>query len=69
MLDLTGAARLEVSNTFAPYEVFLTAGAIYFCITTSLSWLLRKLEQRLSIENRAVAQKAKDLQLGAAAHA
>lgn len=69
LLDLTGAARLEVSNTFAPYEVFLTAGAIYFCITTSLSWLLRKLERRLSIENRGVVQKARELRLGAAAHA
>lgn len=66
LLDLTGAARLEVSNTFAPYEVFLTAGAIYFCITTSLSWLLRKLEQRLSIENRSVAQKAGELKVAAA---
>ncbi|MBB4571666.1 ABC transporter permease [Rhizobium leucaenae] len=51
LMDLTGVARLEVSNTYAPYEIFLTAGAIYFCITTTLSWLLRRLEQRLSLEN------------------
>ncbi len=51
LLDLTGVARLEVSKTFAPYEVFLTAGALYFCITTGLSWLLRRLENRLSIDN------------------
>jgi len=51
LMDITGVARLEVSNTYAPYEVFLSAGAIYFCFTTMLSWLLRRLEQRLSIEN------------------
>lgn len=51
LLDLTGVARLEVSNTYAPYEIFLTAGAIYFCITTALSWLLRRLEKHLSLEN------------------
>jgi polar amino acid transport system permease protein/octopine/nopaline transport system permease protein len=58
VMDLTGIARLEVSRTYAPYEVFLTAGAIYFCITTSLSWLLRRLEARLAIDalgSRAVA--------------
>jgi len=51
LLDLTGIARLEVTNTYAPYEIFLSAGVIYFCITTLLSWLLRRLEFRLSIEN------------------
>lgn len=50
ILDLTGAARLAVSNTFAPYEVFIAAGAIYFCITTLLSIGLRWLEEWLSIE-------------------
>lgn len=69
LLDLTGAARLEVSNTFAPYEVFLTAGAIYFCITTSLSWLLRKLERRLAIESHAAEPKAKEFRTSAAVHA
>jgi His/Glu/Gln/Arg/opine family amino acid ABC transporter permease subunit len=54
LLDLTGIARLEVTNTYAPYEIFLSAGAIYFCITTTLSWLLRRLESRLSIENLGV---------------
>jgi octopine/nopaline transport system permease protein len=51
LMDITGVARLEVSATYAPYEIFLTAGAIYFCITTVLSWLLRRLERRLSIDN------------------
>ena len=51
LMDLTGVARLEVSVTYAPYEVFLTAAAIYFCMTTTLSWMLRRLERRLSMED------------------
>ncbi len=48
LLDLTGMARLAVTETFAPYEV--TARAIYFCITTTLSWLLRRLERRFATD-------------------
>lgn len=44
LMDLTGAARLAVSQTYAPYEVFLVAGFIYFCITFALSSLLRRVE-------------------------
>jgi polar amino acid transport system permease protein/octopine/nopaline transport system permease protein len=68
LMDLTGVARLEVTNTYAPYEIFLTAGAIYFCITTTLSWLLRRLEHRLSIENLKTLNSA-PLRSVEAAHA
>jgi len=33
LLDLTGAARVIVSRTFAPYEIFITAAIIYLLIT------------------------------------
>ena len=33
LLDLTGAARVIVSRTFAPYEVFITAAVFYLLIT------------------------------------
>jgi octopine/nopaline transport system permease protein len=52
LLDLTGMARLEVSRTYAPYEVFLTAGAIYLAITFTLTQLLRALERRLAVEDQ-----------------
>jgi octopine/nopaline transport system permease protein len=52
LLDLTGMARIEVARTYAPYEVFLSAAAIYFCITFSLTVLLRWLERRLAVEAR-----------------
>jgi len=57
LLDLTGAARLAVTETFAPYEVFLTAGAIYFSITTTLSWALRRLESRLGTDKLQTVEK------------
>ncbi len=47
ILDLTGMARLEVARTYAPYEVFLTAAAIYVTITTVLTRALKALEQRV----------------------
>lgn len=68
LLDLTGIARLEVSKTFAPYEVFLTAGAIYFCITTTLSWALRRLEKRLSLDALGTAKRNPN-KVGGTAHA
>lgn len=49
ILDLTGMARLEVARTYAPYEVFLTAAAIYVAITTLLTKLLKQLEQRVVV--------------------
>jgi ABC-type arginine/histidine transport system permease subunit len=54
---LTGAARLAVTETFAPYEVFLTAGAIYFSITTTISWALRRLESRLGTDKLQTVEK------------
>lgn len=33
LLEITGRARQMVSDTFAPYEIFLVAGAIYLFLT------------------------------------
>ncbi|SDR44270.1 amino acid ABC transporter membrane protein 2, PAAT family [Rhizobiales bacterium GAS113] len=69
LLDLTGMARLAVTETFAPYEVFLSAGAIYFCITTSLSWLLRRMEHRLTPDNLRAATRTHADVVSEAVHA
>lgn len=47
IMDLTGMARLEVARTYAPYEVFLTAAAIYVAITALLTQALKQLERRV----------------------
>jgi octopine/nopaline transport system permease protein len=47
LLDLTGTARLLTSQTYAPYEVFLSAGLVYLAINDSLMLGLRRLESFL----------------------
>lgn len=48
LLDMTGVARTIVAQTFAPYEIFIAAAAIYLVI----AWILQKsfglLEKRMS---------------------
>lgn len=44
LLDLTGTARLLTSETYAPYEVFLSAGLVYLAINYSLMLAMRRLE-------------------------
>jgi His/Glu/Gln/Arg/opine family amino acid ABC transporter permease subunit len=51
ILDLTGAARVIVSRTFAPYEIFITAAIIYllitFFITRGFGWAERRFNPQL----------------------
>jgi His/Glu/Gln/Arg/opine family amino acid ABC transporter permease subunit len=44
LLDLTGTARLLTSETYAPYEVFLSAGLVYLAINYGLMLFMRRLE-------------------------
>ena len=46
--DLTKAGREVVSGTFAPFEVWFTVALLYLVLTGSLSWMVKKLEKRLS---------------------
>lgn len=48
LLEITGLARKLVSETFAPYEVFLAAGAIYLGLTFLASRLFNLAELYLS---------------------
>lgn len=48
LLEITGMARQLVSSTFAPYEIFIVAGAIYLALTTLAVKATQFLEQRLS---------------------
>lgn len=44
LLELTGTARMLTSETYAPYEVFLSAGLVYLAINYSLMFTMRRLE-------------------------
>lgn len=48
LLEVTGMARQMVSVTFAPYEIFIVAGAIYLALTTLAVKATQFLELRLS---------------------
>ncbi len=48
LLEITGLARRMVSETFAPYEVFLAAGLLYLLLNFTVSMVFRFLETRLA---------------------
>lgn len=48
LMDLTGIARVLVARTFAVYELYLAAGAMYLAITYGILGLFRRVEHRLS---------------------
>lgn len=50
LLEITGMARQMVSATFAPYEIFIVAGAMYLALTTLTVKATQFLERRLSTE-------------------
>jgi polar amino acid transport system permease protein/octopine/nopaline transport system permease protein len=45
LMDLTGTARLLVSETYAPYEIFVMAGLMYLLMTMVIARVFRWLEQ------------------------
>jgi polar amino acid transport system permease protein len=48
-IELTGEAKVLVSRTFRPTEVYLVAACYYLAMVTAATWLLAKLEQKLAI--------------------
>jgi polar amino acid transport system permease protein/octopine/nopaline transport system permease protein len=58
IMELTGTANTIVARTFAPYELFVTAAAIYLVIAAILTAALRALEYRLARHQRAPASTA-----------
>lgn len=54
LLEVTGTARVLVSRTYAPYEIFILAGAIYlalaFILTRGFTWLERRLLTDIAVK-------------------
>lgn len=48
IMELTGTSKLLVSETYAPYEIFVGAGLIYLAMTFILSHVFRILERRIA---------------------
>jgi His/Glu/Gln/Arg/opine family amino acid ABC transporter permease subunit len=55
LLDITGVARTLVAHTYAPYEIFLVAGALYLALTFVTTRILIAVEAWLNPERRAPA--------------
>jgi len=51
-MEITGIARMLVSETFRPFEVFACAGAIYLTINVMLTRAMGLLEYRLNLHTR-----------------
>lgn len=47
LIELTGSAQMLVTDTYAPYEVFLAAAAMYLAITFSLTAIFARIERYL----------------------
>ncbi len=52
LLDLTGVARIIIADTFAVYEIYITAAVIYLIVTYTMLWGFRKLEHSWSGHKR-----------------
>ncbi len=48
-IELTGEAKILVSRTFRPTEVYLAAGLYYLGMVSVATWLLHTLEKRFAI--------------------
>lgn len=48
-IELTGEAKVLVSRTFRPTEVYMVAACYYLVMVTVATWLLNKLERKLAI--------------------
>ncbi|MBZ9769968.1 ABC transporter permease [Mesorhizobium sp. CA6] len=63
LLEITGLSRKLVSETFAPYEIFIAAGVLYLGLTFLLAGFFHLLEARLNGAPRAKAHQHRvDLQ-------
>lgn len=55
LLEVTGLARKLIAQTFAVFEIFIVAGAIYLAMNFTLAWAVRAAERRLNRGMRARA--------------
>lgn len=48
-IELTGEAKILVSRTFRPTEIYLAAGVYYLAMVSVATWILHRLEKRFAI--------------------
>ncbi|AHK47447.1 amino acid ABC transporter, permease protein (plasmid) [Ensifer adhaerens OV14] len=52
VMEMTGAARVFVAKTYAPFETFLMAGAVYLIMGAVFGRIFRRIEIRVAIPGR-----------------
>jgi len=52
VMEMTGAARVFVARTYAPFETFLIAGAVYLIMGAIFGRIVRSVENRVAIPGR-----------------
>jgi len=52
VMEMTGAARVFVARTYAPFETFIIAGAIYLIMGAIFGRIIRSIENRIAIPGR-----------------
>jgi polar amino acid transport system permease protein/octopine/nopaline transport system permease protein len=64
VMELTGVASTIVARTYAPYEIFVTAAAIYLVLTYAITRAFKHIEHRLSRHLRAAEGRPLILAVG-----
>lgn len=67
IMELTGTARKLVAQTFAPYEIFISAALLYLALTFVFVYLFSRLETYLSRHLKQDASRTSEAQAQAAA--
>ena len=52
VMEMTGAARVFVARTYAPFETFLIAGTLYLLMGAVFGRIFRFIEMRVAIPGR-----------------
>ena len=52
VMEMTGAARIFVARTYAPFETFAMAGAVYLLLGAFFGRMFKSLENRIAIPGR-----------------
>lgn len=55
IVDLTGAARDIYARYYAPFEAFLFVAAIYLCLTFTLIYIFRKVEDKIMAHTKPLS--------------
>jgi ABC-type arginine/histidine transport system permease subunit len=52
VIEMTGAARIFVARTYAPFETFLIAGSVYLVMGAIFGRIVKAIEIKVAIPQR-----------------